>query len=73
MVQVHIWVLEVQDGPWCIEGSSDFKEPTDVSGVSNSVETARMDHGNGAGTYLGTEAMRQHSLERGGAPQRPGR
>lgn len=48
---------------WRIEGTSGFKGSTEVSSVSNSAETARVDHGNGTGTYLDAEAARQHVLE----------
>lgn len=48
---------------WCIEESSGFKGSMVVSSVLNSTEIARMDHGNDTGTYLGTEAARQHILK----------
>lgn len=48
---------------WRIEGTSDFKGSTEVSSVLNTAETARVDHGNGKGTYLDAEAVRQHVLE----------
>ena len=59
MMQAYVWVLEVRDDPevrW-LQGA------TGVWSVSNSTETARIGHRNGAGTYLGAEDTRQHVLE----------